>query len=58
VHLLCLDKPKAVLRYLDFPGDKLPLVFEPLGDEYNDQPAFADEVTTFITKNPELYVVT
>jgi Domain of unknown function (DUF4375) len=30
---------------------------ECLGDEYNDQPAFADELTTFIRKNPELYVV-
>jgi hypothetical protein len=29
-----------------------------LGDEYNDQPAFADELTTFIRKNPELFVVT
>jgi hypothetical protein len=32
-------------------------VLERLGDEYNDQPAFADELTTFIRKNPELYVV-
>ena len=30
---------------------------ELLKDEYKDQPAFADELTTFIRKNPELYVV-
>jgi len=28
-----------------------------LGDEYNDQPAFADELTAFIRQNPGLYVV-
>jgi hypothetical protein len=41
-------------------GDITDEVYEALdglGDEYNDQPAFADELTTFIRRNPELFVV-
>jgi Domain of unknown function (DUF4375) len=48
---------RADLQPADEMADEALEALERLGDEYNDQPAFADELTTFIRKNPELHVV-
>jgi hypothetical protein len=48
---------RARLEPVDDMTDEVSEALELLGDEYNGQPAFADELTTFIRKNPELYVV-
>jgi Domain of unknown function (DUF4375) len=48
---------RADLQPVDEMSDEAFEALERLGDKYNDQPAFADELTTFIRKNPELYVV-
>lgn len=48
---------RADLRRVDDMADSVLEALERLGDEYNDQPAFADELTAFIRKNSELYVV-
>jgi hypothetical protein len=48
---------RADLQPVDDMTDEVYEALDRLGDEYNDQPAFADELTTFIRKNPELFVV-
>jgi hypothetical protein len=48
---------RADLQPVDEMSDEAFEALERLGDEYADQPAFANELTTFIRKNPELYVV-
>lgn len=48
---------RARLQQVDDVTDEIWEALDLLEDEYNDQPAFADELTTFIRKNPELYVV-